>query len=147
MRTTTFSATEFIPDPVRRFLVKRASELSGAALLAGGGSLTLALVSWSVQDPSLNHAIDGPIRNFLGSPGAIAADLAMQMLGLATIAALTPIMLWGWRLVAHGRLERPRLRLILFLIGVTAASGLAALLPTTDRWPLPTGLGGVAGDA
>ena len=35
----------------------------------------------------------------------------------------------------------------LYLIGVIAAAALASLLPTPGSWPLPTGLGGVVGDA
>ena len=35
----------------------------------------------------------------------------------------------------------------LCLIGVIAAAALASLLPTPGSWPLPTGLGGVVGDA
>ncbi len=38
--------------------------------------LTLALATWSVQDPSFSHATDAPVRNLLGRAGAIAADLA-----------------------------------------------------------------------
>ena len=54
---------------------------------------------------------------------------------------------WGWRLIAARRLERVKARLVLWLAGGFFAAGLASLLPVTTRWPLPTGLGGVAGDA
>src|SRR5208282_498740 len=45
------------------------------------------------------------------------------------------------------RLERPRLKIALYIVGVIAAAALASLLPTPGSWPLPTGLGGVVGDA
>ena len=47
----------------------------------------LALATWSVQDPSLSHATDAPVRNLLGHPGAIVADLLMQLLGLGVAGA------------------------------------------------------------
>ena len=147
MRTTSFSAADYIPEPAREFLARRAAEVSGLALLCGAGATALALASWSVQDPSLNHATAGPIRNLLGDPGAIVADLVMQMVGLASIAMLVPMLFWGWRLLTRRRLEKARMRIILGIVGTAAFSGLVALLPVTDRWPLPTGLGGVVGDA
>jgi S-DNA-T family DNA segregation ATPase FtsK/SpoIIIE len=71
----------------------------------------------------------------------------MQFVGLASAALLTPLAFWGWRLLTRRRLERPRLKAGLSLIGVVAAAALASLLPTPGSWPLPTGLGGVVGDA
>ena len=71
----------------------------------------------------------------------------MQFVGLASAALLTPPAFWGWRLLTRRRLERPRLKIGLYLSGVIAAAALASLLPTPGSWPLPTGLGGVVGDA
>ncbi|MDB5651468.1 MAG: translocase FtsK, partial [Hyphomicrobiales bacterium] len=71
----------------------------------------------------------------------------MQMVGLAAVALLVPLACWGWRLVTARRLERPRLRVMLWLVGTIATAAVLSLLPVTDRWPLPTGLGGVVGDA
>jgi DNA segregation ATPase FtsK/SpoIIIE, S-DNA-T family len=146
MRTSGYSAIDYLPDSVREFLRKRAAELTGALLLAGTLSTALALVTWSVRDPSLNHATDGGVHNLLGPTGAIVADLITQIAGIASVAMLIPPVLWGWRLIARRKLERIRLRIILWLIGIAAAAALASLMPVTDRWPLPTGLGGVLGD-
>jgi S-DNA-T family DNA segregation ATPase FtsK/SpoIIIE len=146
MRTTTTSFADFIPDAVADFARRVGAWTVGVGLIAAAIGMGLALASWSARDPSFNHAVAGPTRNLLGPLGAISADLAMQLIGLAAIAALTPLALWGWRLAARGRLERPFLRLALLIVGVVAASAVAAALPATDRWPLPTGLGGVVGD-
>jgi DNA segregation ATPase FtsK/SpoIIIE, S-DNA-T family len=147
MRTTTFSFIDHVPASVREFPKRRAAEIAGLAALAGVASLTLALLTWSVSDPSLNHATNARIHNLLGAPGAIAADLVMQFIGLASAALLIPPAFWGWSLVSQRRLERPRLKVGLYLGGVIAAAGLASLLPAPGSWPLPTGLGGVVGDA
>ena len=148
MRTTTnFSVLDHIPDALREFLMRRGAELAGLGLISFSAAIALALASWSVLDPSFNHAAPGQVHNLLGAPGAIAADLIMQMLGVSALAFLAPMCLWGWRLIFSGRLERAQARLGLWLAGGILAAGLASLLPVTARWPLPTGLGGVAGDA
>ena len=147
MRTTTFSFIDHVPASVREFPKRRAAEITGLVALAGVASLTLALLTWSVSDPSLNHATNERVHNLLGAPGAIAADLVMQFIGLASAALLAPPAFWGWSLVTKRRLERPRLRVALYLTGVIAAAGLASLLPAPGSWPLPTGVGGVVGDA
>jgi DNA segregation ATPase FtsK/SpoIIIE, S-DNA-T family len=71
----------------------------------------------------------------------------MQIFGLGVIAILLPVAVWGWRLMRARRLERLQLRLALWIIGSGAATAVASALPPTARWPLPTGLGGVVGDA
>jgi S-DNA-T family DNA segregation ATPase FtsK/SpoIIIE len=147
MRTTTFSFIDHVPASVREFPKRRAAEIAGLVALAGVASLTVALATWSVSDPSLNHATNERVHNLLGAPGAIAADLVMQFIGLASVALLAPPAFWGWSLVANRRLERPRSKVGLYFIGVIATAGLASLLPAPGSWPLPTGLGGVVGDA
>ena len=147
MRTTSFSRPDYIPEALRLFAAKRAAEIAGLLLMALAAAFALALMSWSVEDPSWNHATRGSVRNFLGPGGAIAADLAMQLFGLASIAMVAPAGFWGWRLLSTRQLPRARLRVLLWLAGSAATAGLASALPVSDRWPLPTGLGGVLGDA
>ena len=147
MRISASSTIDHIPEHIRYFLGKRLAEACGLLVLSFAGALALAFLTWSVQDPSFNHATSGPVRNLLGGPGAMAADLTMQMVGIAATAVLVPIGFWGWRLMSHRRPERLGLRLLLWMVGVGFAAAFASLLPATDRWPLPSGLGGVVGDA
>ncbi|MDH2311539.1 DNA translocase FtsK [Methylobacterium brachiatum] len=133
-------------DSVRPFLGKRLTELGGFVLFTGAVALTVALATWSIDDPSLNHATDHPAHNVLGQPGAVVADLAMQILGLGALAFVLPPVLWGVRLMRERDLPQGGMRLALWIIGFCAASAVASALPPTARWPLPTGLGGVAGD-
>ena len=144
---TGFSAEDFLPEDVRGAIHRRIREIGGIGLLALAAAAGTALASWSAQDPSLSHATAAPVRNLLGVPGAVAADLLMQLIGLASIAFVLPIAVWGWRLLTHRSLDRERLRLILWIFGALAATAFASSLPATRAWPLPTGLGGVIGDA
>jgi S-DNA-T family DNA segregation ATPase FtsK/SpoIIIE len=143
----TLAAGDLISEELRAAFRRRLSELIGAALLGIAGLAALALATWSVQDPSLSHATNAPVRNMLGLTGAIGADLMMQLFGIATIALLFPIAAWGWRLVTHRALTRERTRLVLWVAGALIAASFASCLPPSKAWPLPTGLGGVVGDA
>jgi DNA segregation ATPase FtsK/SpoIIIE, S-DNA-T family len=136
-----------VPDEIRGAIRRRIRELGGIALIALSAAATIALASWSVQDPSLSHATAARPRNLLGLSGAIAADLLIQLLGVAAIALILPIAVRGWRLLIHRPLDRERWRLSMWIMGVLAAAAFASCLPSTRAWPLPTGLGGVIGDA
>src|SRR5262245_21103233 len=136
----------FIAEHVREIIRRRLSEFAGLFLIALALLGAIALASWSVQDPSLSHATQKPIRNLLGFPGAIFSDLAMQLLGLAAIMLLVPGALLGWRLLSH-RPSGEKWRNLLWILAIFLAAAFASTLPHIDSWPLPTGLGGVAGDA
>ena len=136
----------FIAEHFRDIIRRRLSELAGLALMALALLGALALATWSVQDPSLSHATQKPIHNLLGYPGAIFSDLAMQLLGLAAIMLLAPEALLGWRLLSHKPVGE-KWRSLFWIIATFFAAAFASTLPRLGSWPLPTGLGGVAGDA
>jgi S-DNA-T family DNA segregation ATPase FtsK/SpoIIIE len=142
-----YDHVDFIADDLRGAIRRRVSELLGLCLLVAALVAAFALASWSVQDPSLSHATSAKVRNLLGAPGAIASDLLMQLFGLASIVIVLPIAIWGWRLITHRRLTREWLRLLLWIGGIVLAAAFFSCLPRNPGWPLPTGLGGVIGDA
>jgi DNA segregation ATPase FtsK/SpoIIIE, S-DNA-T family len=137
----------FLSGQLSIILWRRLRELGGICLISLAMIAALALATWSVDDPSLSHATDASVRNLLGRPGAIAADLMMQLLGLGSLALLLPIGVWGYRLLGHRPLNRERLRMLLWLFGAVLAAAFASCLPRGLHWPLPSGLGGVIGDA
>jgi S-DNA-T family DNA segregation ATPase FtsK/SpoIIIE len=100
-----------------------------------------------VQDPSLSHATSRAIRNIVGYPGAIGADLLMQILGLGAIMLILPVAVWGWRMLTHRSFDREALRIACWILCTVIAAGFASCWPHGGAWPLPTGLGGVVGDA
>jgi DNA segregation ATPase FtsK/SpoIIIE, S-DNA-T family len=137
----------FLTGQLGAVLKRRLREAGGIALISLAMMAALALATWSVHDPSLSHATDAPVHNLLGRPGAVAADLMMQLLGLGSLGLLLPIAVWGYRLVGHRPLSRERLRVLFWLLGAVLAAAFASCLPRSAHWPLPAGLGGVVGDA
>ena len=136
----------FVTDHFRDIMRRRLSELAGLALITCALLGVIALATWSVQDPSLSHATQKPINNLLGFPGAIFSDLAMQLLGLASVLLLLPEALMGFRLLSHRPLGE-KWRGLVWIAATFLAAGFASTLPRLGSWPLPTGLGGVCGDA
>jgi DNA segregation ATPase FtsK/SpoIIIE, S-DNA-T family len=148
MRATdrSLDVVAFLSEHFRDIVRRRLSELAGLALITLALLGAIALATWSVQDPSLSHATQKPIHNLLGYPGAIFSDLAMQLLGLSAILLLVPEALLGWRLLGH-RPVGEKWRSLLWIVATLLAAAFASTLPRIGSWPLPTGLGGVAGDA
>jgi len=136
----------FLSEHLRDIVRRRVRELAGLALVSVSLLGAIALATWSVQDPSLSHATHKPIVNLLGYPGAIFSDLAMQLLGLAAVVLLAPEALLGWRLLTHRPLG-DKWRGLLWVLATLLSAAFASALPVIGSWPLPTGLGGVFGDA
>ena len=136
-----------LPDPIREMLGRRVRELAGLGLVVLACLAAAALATWSVQDPSLSHATSRPVRNILGYPGAISADLMMQTFGLGAIMLLLPVSVFGWRMLTHRHFDREALRIACWILAAVLCAGFASCLPRSGTWPLPTGLGGVTGDA
>jgi S-DNA-T family DNA segregation ATPase FtsK/SpoIIIE len=147
MRTVSNRLMDWLPEYLMGIARRRAIELGGLAVLAIAALAMAALATWVVSDPSFSHAADRPIRNLLGRPGAAFADLMLQMFGVAGVAVVLPVAIWGWWIMTHRVPGRLRIRLIAYLAGVALAAGFAACLPHPSAWPLSGGLGGVAGDA
>ncbi len=135
-----------LPASIRDMLLRQLRALTGLGLIALSAAAAAALITWSVQDPSLSHATSRPIRNVMGYPGAIGADLLMQILGLGAVMLLLPVAAWGWRMLTRRPFDRPALRLGCWVLSTAFAAGFASCLPHNAAWPLPTGLGGVVGD-
>ncbi|MEO6839218.1 MAG: DNA translocase FtsK [Bradyrhizobium sp.] len=136
-----------LPAAMREALARRLREATGLGLIALAGVAAAALMTWSVQDPSLSHATSRAIRNIVGYPGAIGADLLMQILGLGAIMLILPVAVWGWRMLTHRTFDREALRIACWILCTVTSAGFVSCWPHGGAWPLPTGLGGVVGDA
>ncbi len=135
-----------IPAALRRFIRHRLFEISGVALLASLAAVGVALATWSVDDPSFNHATDQIAKNYLGYPGAAIADELMQLLGLGVLPLIGIPMAWVVNLLSHERPERPFMAMLAWLAATFLACGAFATLPAPSSWSLAAGLGGNSGD-
>ncbi|PYE88934.1 DNA translocase FtsK [Phyllobacterium leguminum] len=120
--------------------------LFGLLVLAGVGLAAGALATWNVADPSFSHATSNPVTNALGFPGAAFADIAMQFLGLSSVAALLPAVFWGMLLIAHGHIGRLPKRILAWVGSALLFAAIASCLSAPQSWPMQIGLGGVLGD-
>jgi S-DNA-T family DNA segregation ATPase FtsK/SpoIIIE len=140
------SQSPILPGAITAELGRLPWRIAGLAFFGAAAAGWLSLISWSIHDPSLNHAAKGSPTNLLGSFGATLADVLFQGLGLASIALFLPLVFWGASFFNGEWPEQPKLRFILWpLSAAMLSSGLGAM-PLPAAWPLPNGLGGVAGD-
>src|SRR4051812_41726111 len=121
------------------------------ALLAGGavGALAilagLALLSYHPTDPALNTAAAGPVRNWIGMPGAIAADLLLSLFGPAAGLLLAPVLLTGLRIARGAGRGRWLKSLLLTMTGAILIGAAASLVFGGAFNGLPAAWGGAFG--
>jgi S-DNA-T family DNA segregation ATPase FtsK/SpoIIIE len=139
---------------------RRSAELIGAALLfAAMIALTLALATYTQTDPSGSTASGSPVENWMGLPGAWAAERVLLFFGLPSVLLLPLLYVFARRLWdAAGDLidvdeEDEELqplpawwRLTAMLVLAMALIGTAfALMLTGPGGTLPAGAGGLGG--
>jgi S-DNA-T family DNA segregation ATPase FtsK/SpoIIIE len=147
MRSTRTAQLAVAHDGTMRRLARRnVGGAIGLFVLALTAAVAASLATWTVDDPSFSHATDEAARNVLGTPGAIVSDLLIQFLGLAATLFLVPPVIWAWRLLFASPARTSRLAFFSWIAATLAAAAALAYLPMPSTWPLPTGLGGVAGD-
>ncbi len=131
---------------IQAFFRRQAGRVAGVALFAGVAFALASLGTWSVVDPSFSHATNEPVTNAMGYPGAVFSDIAMQFLGLSSVAALVPAVIWGFFFsTARGVDSLPK-RAAAWLFASLLLAAVAGCVTPPATWPLPSGLGGVLGD-
>ena len=141
---------------------RRSAELIGAALLfAAMLALGLALATYTQTDPSGSTASGSPVENWMGLPGAWAAERTLMLFGLPAVLLLPLLYVFARRLwdAAGDLIDQDEedededlallpawWRLALMLSLAMALLGTAlALMVTTPGGTLPAGAGGLGG--
>jgi DNA segregation ATPase FtsK/SpoIIIE, S-DNA-T family len=138
-------AAPILPPKAKAWLSRSILRALGAALLALFFALALALFSFNRLDPALNTNSGFPPENWLGYPGAFAADLLLQTLGLASAGLLLVLLGWAWRVGSLKGLRNFWVRLAAVPVSLSLLAAALNALPRGDAWPFETGLGGLLG--
>jgi hypothetical protein len=141
---------------------RRSAELIGAALLfAVMIALGLALASYTQTDPSGSTASGSPVENWMGLPGAWAAERTLMLFGLPAVLLLPLLYVFARRLwdAAGDLIDQDeedeyedlsplpvwwRLALMLSLAMGLLGTALALMI-TAPGGTLPAGAGGLGG--
>ncbi len=134
-----------VPSPPPAIAIRIPLRVAGLLLLAFCAIVLVSLASWSVDDPSLSLATSKVAANWLGFPGAVIADLCFQFIGLSSLVMVVPLALWGWAMVRRYAITNMGLRVLAWLGSTLLFAGVFAFIAMPESWPLPTGLGGLAG--
>ncbi|HXV74573.1 MAG TPA: DNA translocase FtsK 4TM domain-containing protein, partial [Sphingomonadales bacterium] len=134
-----------LPPKAAAWLGRTARRIAGAGLFALFALLALALISFNRLDPALNTDSGLPPENWLGLPGAFAADLLLQTLGLVSVGLLFILLGWAWRIGSLKGLANGWVRLAAIPVSLSLLSAAFAALPRGEGWPFETGLGGLLG--
>jgi S-DNA-T family DNA segregation ATPase FtsK/SpoIIIE len=130
---------------MRKGMRRTAALLGGGAVGALALLLLLALVSYRPTDPSLDTAAAGPVKNWIGTPGAYAADLLLALFGPPAVLLLPLLGLAGLRIARGGRPGRWTRSLGLTLVAVLLIGTAAGLLVGGAVNGLPAAWGGALG--
>ena len=120
------------------------ARLTGGLAAAAGLLLLILLASYDRADPSWNMASGRGTANVGGVPGAMLADVALQLLGYAAAIPALLAMLAGLRVALGGALTHRALRLPIAVLAVLAAAVALAGLAVPGA-ALPAGAGGLVG--
>src|SRR5918997_2603604 len=110
----------------------RRNEIIAIALFALGMLLTLCLVFFNPNDPSMNSAGQEETRNLIGPVGAYVSDVMLQSVGLASYLLPLLLFLAAWRRFRTRRIHAPVSRIAGLLTLLVSASAILALV----RMPL-----------
>lgn len=139
------TAPRAVHSPFKRFLRRRAMDLTGLALVAVAGFVGMALATYDPIDPSFNRTGEGAIENAGGVIGAYIADMLMQTTGLASLLVVVACLTWGWRCLSKIAVRGWVVRICMLLLSLVTFSTFFALFKGWSDWPVTTGLGGAIG--
>jgi len=147
-RVQTPKKAPLLPEKARAFFARMGLRTAGIGLSLAFAALAVALATYNQQDPGLISGSNSSPENWLGYPGAYAADILMQTLGLASFILILPLLTWAWRVGALKRVDKFWGRLAALPFMVTLWATCFAALPQGSEWYFSSvGYGGLLGEA
>ncbi|HQT89659.1 MAG TPA: DNA translocase FtsK 4TM domain-containing protein [Acidiphilium sp.] len=148
--SATTDSRRFLSPALKARFARHLAEIAALLAVLAGLIVLVSLASYHVADPSFDTASSLPAQNLAGSFGATLADVLLQGFGIAGALPGLVLLAWAFLLVNHGRVSRWRLRVLTTLLAMpalaTAFGAALAIDPAlATHWPVPAGLGGVAG--
>lgn len=145
-----------LPQSVIKILKHHLAQFSGLLLLCLTIGTSLALWSYSPDDPSLNTSfveiMDTPslfslgfTQNYLQIPGAIAADALLQAMGYSVFAFLFNLLIWSILLLSGRPIPLIFLRIVSLLIGTIFLAQILFLFKNVGNYLVSTTYGGALG--
>ncbi len=120
------------------------NEIVGLLLFGIGFVITLALVSYSSEDPSFNTTgLHEKAGNWIGPMGASLADFLFQAFGMAALTVPLTLFLAGWWSWQDDRSTLPKFKMLGFFLVIVASTGVLTMLGPED--PQSFYLGGLVG--
>ena len=112
-------------------------------LLAAGALFALASVAFfDAGDDALNVSSAENVRNLLGAGGAKTADWVLSWFGLASVVFMAAPIVWGINELRLREFVNPYSRILAWILGIVALSGVLANLPSAWFGLKAGGVGG-----
>ncbi len=134
-----------LPDSMQEFLLARAGDATALITAGTGAFILLALLSYTSTDPSLNTAsTTDQIANWMGRPGAVAADILLQTFGIGAFVFSFGFLIWGWRIWKQDSFRPVGARLLCLIASALLLGVAGSILPAGGALGHAT-LGGAGG--
>ena len=130
---------------VREGARRGGSRAGGIALLILALILLVALAGYRASDPAINTSAAGPIRNWLGAPGALASDFLLMLFGPAAALLVPVLVVIGLRMTRLDERGRPARAVVIAMLSIIFLGVALALLRGESVGALPAGWGGAFG--
>jgi DNA segregation ATPase FtsK/SpoIIIE, S-DNA-T family len=98
-----------------------AAKIFGGSLIFLSSFLTIALLSYSMLDPSLNRVTTASPHNWFGVFGSYTADLLLQLFGFASSLFAATFLSWGVQTIMGQKIRFLWLRFISLLLTIAIA--------------------------
>ena len=137
-----------LPPGVSLFLKRRAMELVGLLFILLAVVIATSLLSFNLEDPGVNRAVETPVANILGLKSALFSSFMLQTFGLGSLFAVLIPLCWGQHCLRNHSFRRGWRYLLTAPLGLAFAAPAFAALPDWSGWigPGTTGnLGGTLG--